>query len=118
MHALVSKYDERLLLRAVQILRNERIGADDERVPRTGSAGVRISRRRQAGVFDLIDLRDIAQQQAPHYIVDMLEQFVRRIRRRWLLCRRGRLRRRLCRGGLLSIQRRGKEEEREKRVIG
>ena len=60
----------------IEILGNERIGANDQRISRARRGAVRNAGERQAGVFDFVDLRDIAQQDVPHQIVDVLHQLV------------------------------------------
>ena len=75
-YALMAEDQQRLLPRAVQILGNEGVRADDQRI--AGARGPRVAdmRRRQAGVLHLVDVGDIVEHDVPHQVVDPLEHFI------------------------------------------
>ena len=80
-----------LLLRLIQIFRDEGVCPDDERVD--GPRRLRIGHMDfgQTGVLDLVDVGDIPEFQVPHHIVNRLQNLVEPVVR----SRRGRR----CRGG-------------------
>jgi len=72
----MGEYDERLLLCAIDVLRDERHRVNDERVSRAGRGRVGGTMRGRAGVADFVDFGDVAQLRVPFLGFEGFDQSV------------------------------------------